>query len=122
MNEFDIFYFKTLSALEKVKSKRSLKERTIFDFRGKFMRRKLEKGYISGVNSAIRVLKNVKKEVDSLYETSDMEHTKNHSLINLLILLGHKGLEKLLVPQQFSYLITNFIEKKEHKLQMNLFQ
>ena len=80
MNEFVIFYFKTLSALEKVKSKRSLKERTIFDFRGKFMRRKLEKGYISGVNSAIRVLKNVKKEVDSLYETSDMEHTKRTTL------------------------------------------
>lgn len=74
MNEFEIFYFKALSALEKVKSKRSLNERTIFDFKGKFMRRKLEKGYIAGVNSAIRVLKKVKKEVDVLNAKEEMEH------------------------------------------------
>lgn len=80
MNEFEIFYFKALSALEKVKSKRSLNERTIFDFKGKFMRRKLEKGYIAGVNSAIRVLKKVKKEVDLLNEAAELEH-KERSFI-----------------------------------------
>lgn len=74
MNEFEIYFYKVLSALEKVKSKRSYKERTIFDFKGKRMRRKLEKGYISGVNSAIRVLKNVKKEVDVLNAKDEMEH------------------------------------------------
>lgn len=74
MNEFEIYFYKVLSALEKVKSKRSFKERTIFDFKGKRMRRKLEKGYISGVNSAIRVLKNVKKEVDVLNAKDEMEH------------------------------------------------
>ena len=74
MNEFEIYFYKVLSALEKVKSKRSFKERTIFDFKGKRMRRKLEKGYISGVNSAIRVLKNVKKEVDVLNAKYEMEH------------------------------------------------
>lgn len=74
MNEFEIYYFKALSALEKVKSKRSFKERTIFDFKGKRMRRKLEKGYIAGVNSAIRVLKKVKKEVDVINAKEEMEH------------------------------------------------
>lgn len=74
MNEFDLYYFKAISELEKVKSNRSLNERTIFDFKGKRMRQKLEKGYISGVNSAIKVLKRVKKEVDKLNEEREVEH------------------------------------------------
>ena len=64
MNDFEIFYYKAVGELEKVKSKRSYKERTIFDWKGKRMRLKLEKGFISGVNSAIKVLKKVKKDVD----------------------------------------------------------
>lgn len=74
MVEFEIYFYKVLSALEKVKSKRSFKERTFFDFNGKRMRRKLEKGFISGVNAAIRVLKNVKKEVDVLNAKEEIEH------------------------------------------------
>ncbi len=80
MNDFEIYYYKAISELEKVKSKRSLRERTIFDFWGKRMRRKLEKGYIAGVNSAIKVLKKVKKEVDLLNEAAELEH-KERSFI-----------------------------------------
>ena len=74
MNEFEIYFFKVIGQLEKIKSDRSLNERTIFDFKGKRMRRKLEKGYISGVNSALKVLKRVKKEVDKRCEEREMEH------------------------------------------------
>ena len=74
MNDFEIFYYKAVSELEKVKSKRSYKERTIFDREGKKMRLKLEKGFISGINSAIKVLKKVKKDVDLLNAASEVEH------------------------------------------------
>lgn len=74
MTEFDLYYFKVIGELEKVKSKRSLKERTIFDKEGKRMRQKLEKGYIKGVQSAIKVLKSVKKDFDKQNEEREMEH------------------------------------------------
>ena len=72
--DFDIYYFKALSELEKVKSKRSYNERTIFDSKGKKMRRKLEKGFLNGVDSAIKVLKRVKKEFNSEKDSETLEH------------------------------------------------
>lgn len=72
--EFEIYYYKVISELEKKKSKRSLDERTLFDWKGKRMRRKLEKGFISGINSAIKVLKQVKKEIDKQNEEDKLEH------------------------------------------------
>lgn len=65
MNELELFYYRFLSDLEKEKSKRCYSERTVFDWKGKRMRRKLEKGYVSGLNSAIKVLKKVKKDFDN---------------------------------------------------------
>lgn len=64
MNEFYLIYYKLLSEFEKIKGKKSFKERTIFDRKGKKMRRKLEKGYIAGVDSAIKVLKEIRKEFE----------------------------------------------------------
>lgn len=77
--DFLIYYLKAVSALEKVKSDRSYNERTIFDWKGKRMRRKLEKGYISGVNSAIKILKKVKKDYEKDYAEREMEYKETTS-------------------------------------------
>lgn len=74
MKDFDLYYFKAISEVEKIKAKRSYNERTIFDWKGKKMRRKLERGYISGVNSAIKVLKKLKKEFDLENENDKLEN------------------------------------------------
>lgn len=74
MNVLDLFYYKLLSELEKEKAKRSFLERTIFDFKGKKMRRKLEKGYLAGLNSSIRKLKKVKKDFDKLNAEEEVEY------------------------------------------------
>lgn len=74
MEELDLYFYQVLAALENEKSKRSYNERTIFDFKGKKMRRKLEKGYYAGVKSAIKVLKKVKKEFDLKYAVEEVEN------------------------------------------------
>ena len=71
--DFDLYFYKAISELEKIKAKRSLKERAIFDKDGKKLRLKLEKGYVSGVNTAIDVLKRVRKEFLKDYESAEME-------------------------------------------------
>lgn len=73
MEILELYFYKVLAELENVKSVRSFKERTIFDFKGKKMRRKLEKGYLSGINSSIKVLKKVKKDFDKAYEMQCVE-------------------------------------------------
>lgn len=74
MNNLDLFYYKLLSEFEKQKAKRSFLERTIFDFKGKKMRRKLEKGYLAGINNSIRTLKRVKKDFDKLNAEEEVEY------------------------------------------------
>ena len=71
--DFNLYFYKVIGELEKIQSKRSYKERTIFDKKGKKMRRKLEQGYISGVKAAIKVLYKVKKEVDMSYANEKVE-------------------------------------------------
>lgn len=78
MKDFELYYYRAISALEKEKSKRSLWERSVLGH--KFLRRKLEKGYISGVNSAIKVLKKVKKEFDEANEEKIVEHKERTCL------------------------------------------
>lgn len=73
MEELELFYYRVLSELEKIKSKRSYKERTIVDWKGKKLRRKLEKGYIAGINSAIKSLKKTRAEFIKDYAVSQME-------------------------------------------------
>ena len=51
--ELDVFCNKVLSELKDLQAKRSYKERTIFDRKGKRMRRKLEEGYHKGLKDAI---------------------------------------------------------------------
>lgn len=80
MNELDLFYYKLLSELQKQKAKRSFWERTIFDFKGKRMRRKLERGYISGVDSSIKTLKRVKKDFDRLNVEAEVEYKERSSI------------------------------------------
>lgn len=76
MEEINLFYYTFLSELEKAKSKRCYSERVVFDKDGKKVRRKLEKGYVAGVSSAISVLKKVKKEFDKNNEIKKMESEK----------------------------------------------
>ena len=72
--DLDLFYYRVLAEFEKMKGKRSYYERTIFDRKGEKMRRKLEKGYIAGVNSAIKSLKATRKVFLKEYENNQMEH------------------------------------------------
>lgn len=53
----DLFYFKCEASLKGLQAKRSYSERTIFDSKGKRMRRKLEKGYCKGLNDALSIIK-----------------------------------------------------------------
>ena len=74
MNELELFYYRVLSELEKIKGSRCYNERTICDFKGKRMRRKLEKGYIAGIKSAIKMLKKVKVEFYNDYAVKKVEN------------------------------------------------
>lgn len=60
--DLELFYNKCIASLKSLEAKRSYKERTIFDFSGKRMRRKLEKGYLKGVNDALKILAKKHKE------------------------------------------------------------
>ena len=73
MNELELFYYRALSELEKIKGVRCYNERTLCDWKGKRMRRKLEKGYIAGVKSAIKALKKVKMEFYKDYANNQVE-------------------------------------------------
>ena len=54
--ELDVFCNKVIAEFKTLQAKRSYKERTIFDKKGKRMRRKLEEGYHKGLKDAIRIL------------------------------------------------------------------
>ena len=56
-NLIDLFYFKCQASLKGLQAKRSFEERSFFDFKGKFLRRKLEKGYCKGVNDCLTIIK-----------------------------------------------------------------
>jgi len=51
-----VFYSQLKANLKNLQAKRSYNERTIFDWRGKKMRRKLEKGYLKGLRDGLSVL------------------------------------------------------------------
>ncbi len=73
MRELDLFYYKLMSEIEKAKATRSYWTRTIFDKQKKKMERKLEKGYVGGLNSCIDILKKVKKEFDKTNVEREVE-------------------------------------------------
>lgn len=77
MEEIDLFYFKCESSLKGLQAKRSFNERCFFDFKGKRLRRKLEKGYCKGVNDALNVVKKQYKKF--LKELSAYEEEKNNN-------------------------------------------
>ncbi len=60
--ELDIFYNRLLANLKNKQAERSYKERTIFDSNGKRMRRKLEKGYLKGLDDGINLVKKTYKK------------------------------------------------------------
>ncbi len=74
MEELNLFYYKLLSELEKKKAKRSFWVRTILDKKKEKMERKLEKGFINGVNSSIEILKKLKKEFDKANDERELEN------------------------------------------------
>ena len=66
MRELDLFYFQLLSEIQKKKAFRSYWTRTIFDKKKIKMERKLEKGFVGGLNSCIDILKKVKRDFDKV--------------------------------------------------------
>lgn len=74
MSDLEIFYYKLLAELQKKKAERSFWTRTLLDKRKEKMYRKLEKGFCGGVNSAIVVMKKIKREFDEVYEKREMEN------------------------------------------------
>ncbi len=74
MRELDLFFYNLLSEFEKKKAKRSFWVRTIFDKKKEKMERKLEKGFVNGVDSSIEILKKIKKEFDKRYALAEFEH------------------------------------------------
>ena len=66
--EVDIFFNQLKANLKNLQAKRSYKERTIFDFKGKRMRRKLEQGYLKGVDDCYKILLKTYKRMNKELE------------------------------------------------------
>ena len=66
--ELDVFYNKLKANIKDLEAKRSYNERTIFDSKGKRLRRKLEQGYLKGLGDGIKAVdktyKSFLKEID----------------------------------------------------------
>jgi len=61
--ELVVFYNKLIANLKSLEAKRSFKERTIFDWHGKRLRRKLEKGYLKGVQDGVSMVRKTYKKI-----------------------------------------------------------
>lgn len=67
-----IIFFNQLKAnLKHLQAKRSYKERTIFDWHGKRLRRKLEQGYLKGVSDCLKILNKTYRKLNEEVALND---------------------------------------------------